>query len=83
MADITLADGREITFDLGTLTVKEYRALFDPKQTQADEDATMAKVTGLSADELQALPLLEMIICLLQILDMMMINLWIPILTRR
>jgi hypothetical protein len=59
MADITLADGREITFDLGTLTVKEYRALFDPKQSQADEDATMAKVTGLSTDELQALPLLE------------------------
>ncbi len=59
MADITLADGREITFDLGQLTVKEYRALFDPKQSQADEDATLAKVTGLGIEGVVDLPLQE------------------------
>jgi len=59
MADITLADGRDITFDLGKLTIKEYRALFDPQQPDADEYTTLAKVTGLGAQEIGDLPLLE------------------------
>jgi hypothetical protein len=59
MADITLADGRTIEFDLGKLTIKEYRALFDPAQPDAEEYAVLAKVTGLGADEIGDLPLLE------------------------
>ena len=59
MPDVTLGDGREIVFDLRRLTIKEYRALFQPDQPDAEEYATLAKVTGLSADEIANLPLLE------------------------
>jgi len=59
MDKFTLADGREITFDLGKLTIKEYRALFDPEQPDKDEYATLGKVTGLGAEEIGDLPLLE------------------------
>ena len=52
MPNITLADGREITIDLSVITIREYRALFDKKQKQEDEDATLAKVVGLTVDEL-------------------------------
>lgn len=51
MADLTTQDGREITLDLSRLTLREYRALFDRAQPQADEDATAVKVSGLSLDE--------------------------------
>lgn len=51
MSDITLSDGREITFDLDKITIRQYRALFDLKQSIADEDAIMKAVTGLSDDE--------------------------------
>jgi hypothetical protein len=59
MDNVTLADGRTIEFDLGKLTIKEYRALFDPAQPEADEYATLAKVTGLSVEKVESLPLLE------------------------
>jgi hypothetical protein len=57
MADITLSDGREITFDLKKVSLKEYRALFDPKQPRETEDATISKVSGLTVDEYVDLPL--------------------------
>lgn len=59
MADITLSDGREITIDLGKISVRELRALFDPHQPVADEDATACKVTGLSLDEYMDLTALD------------------------
>jgi hypothetical protein len=59
MADVTLSDGREIDFDLTRITVREYRALFDPKQPQADEDAAIVKVCGLTPDEYLELSLLD------------------------
>ena len=59
MDKFTLADGREITFDLGQLSIKEYRALFDPAQPEADEYATLANVTGLGVSEIEDLSLLE------------------------
>jgi len=59
MADFTLEDGREINFDLMKINVKEYRALFNKRQPEAEETATLAKVTGLDAKELVELPLLE------------------------
>ena len=49
---VRLADGREVTPDLSLITIREYRAIFNPKQPQADEDATLAKVFGISVDEL-------------------------------
>lgn len=59
MADIILEDGREIDFDLKALTLKEYRALFDVSQSDEDEFATLAKVSGLAADEIGELSLYE------------------------
>lgn len=55
-ADLVLADGRPVTLDLGKISIREYRALFDKTQTRDDEDATMAKVAGMTVDELLDLP---------------------------
>jgi hypothetical protein len=55
MADITLSDGRALTFDLYKLTIKEYRSLFDKTQAQDEEDRLIARTVGLSLDEYQAL----------------------------
>ena len=51
MSDITLSDGREITFDLNKITIKEYRALFRVEQPDEEEYASLAKVSGLTAEE--------------------------------
>lgn len=59
MADVTLSDGREIEFDLSKLTIKEYRSLFDPSQPEEDEYGILGRVSGLSAEEIEELPLLE------------------------
>jgi hypothetical protein len=55
MADFVTKEGREITFDLDAISIKEYRALFDPKQKQAEEDETAVKVSGLTMDEYTSL----------------------------
>ena len=57
MANVTLSDGREIEFDLSKMTIREYRALFDAGQPEEDEYKTLAKVSGLSEDEIGDLPL--------------------------
>ncbi len=41
--------------DLNRITIREYRALFDKEQSQADEDAVIAKACGLTVDELLGL----------------------------
>lgn len=53
---LTLKDGRTLTLDLARITQREYRALFNKDQAQADEDATLAKVAGIGPDELLDLP---------------------------
>jgi hypothetical protein len=55
MADITLRDGRAVTFDLYQLTIKEYRSLFDKTQAQEDEDRLIARCAGMELEEYQAL----------------------------
>ena len=52
MQTVKLSNGREITVDIGRISVREYRALFNPEQKQDDEDSTLAKVAGLAVDEL-------------------------------
>lgn len=59
MADVILSDGRELDLDLNKITLREFRALFDPKQKPEDEDATLCKVAGLTLEEYQALPYLD------------------------
>lgn len=51
---VRLADGREVTPDLNRITIREYRAVFNPKQPQDEEDATLAKLYGITVDELNA-----------------------------
>ncbi len=59
MADITLSNGREITFDLTKLKLREYRGLFDPKQKQGDEDEVISRSAGMTLDEYQDLTLYD------------------------
>lgn len=59
MPDMTLSDGREITFDLMALSLTEFRALFDSKQPQVEADAILARVAGMTLEEYGALPYLE------------------------
>ena len=64
MADIILEGGaafgrKEITINLNAITLREYRALFDPKQKPDEEDALLSRVCGLTLEEYQTLPYLE------------------------
>jgi len=57
MADLTLHDGREIDFDLYKISVREWYELLDPNQERELEYDKIAKVTGLTVDDIQDLPL--------------------------
>ncbi len=56
MADITLSDGRAVTFDLYQMSVREWDRLLLPEQPKSEERATLAKVSGLSVEEIESLP---------------------------
>jgi hypothetical protein len=47
-----MVDLNAIRVDMSRITVREYRALFDKNQPQAEEDSTIAKACGLTVDEL-------------------------------
>lgn len=47
-----MVDLNDIRVDMSRITIKEYRALFDKGQAQADEDGTIAKACGITVDEL-------------------------------
>jgi hypothetical protein len=59
MSDFTLADGKEITFDLTQMTYGQWLGLFDPKESEERSDKTLARVAGITLKELKALPFLE------------------------
>jgi hypothetical protein len=56
MADVILSDDKEITFDLSRMSIREYRGMFDPQEDDNKTDETLARVAGLTLDELQSLP---------------------------
>ena len=56
MADVTLSDGREITFDLLKISQKEYRALFSNAQPDTEGDEIVGRCCGMSAEEVGDLP---------------------------
>jgi len=56
MADLTLSGGREVNFDISKMTIAEYRGLFSPTEKEDVSDATIARVAGMTVDELRALP---------------------------
>ncbi len=56
MPDVTLANGRDLTFDLSKITISEFRLLFDPAQKEHEGDALVGRCAGLSVKEIGALP---------------------------
>ena len=56
MPDLVLKDGREIEINLYEVSIGEWRALLDPKQPDEEEYATLAKVSGLTSDDVEGLP---------------------------
>lgn len=55
MADLTLSDGRDITFDLSAYTVREYRSLFNRDQAAEEGDEIVGRAAGLTVDEVGSL----------------------------
>ena len=55
--DCVLSDGREIVFDLFAITKREYDSLFNRGQSDEDEAWILSKVSGLTPDEVDNLPL--------------------------
>ena len=53
MPDLVLKDGREIEIDMYQLSIKEWRALLRPEQPDEEEYATLAKLTGLTPEEVE------------------------------
>ena len=56
MPDLTLEDGREITFDLNKITLREFRALVDPARPDEEGDELLGRCAGLDKDEIANLP---------------------------
>ena len=52
MADFTLSNGDEVTFDLDNLTFKEWQELKNPAFAQEKEFDIISKVTGLDIKEM-------------------------------
>lgn len=52
MADFTLSNGDEVTFDLDKLTFKEWQELKNPAFAQEKEFDIISKVTGLDIKEM-------------------------------
>ena len=59
MADVTLSNGREITFDLNAISMLEYRGLFDDNQPRETDDEILARAGGLTAAEYIGLGVLD------------------------
>lgn len=56
MADITLRDGREITFDLEKVTYKQWKGIWSGTESDEETDATVARCAGITVEELHDLP---------------------------
>lgn len=53
--DLILRNGRVVRLDLGAMTLREYRELFNGRQKPEDEDVVLAKVAGMSVEEFREL----------------------------
>ena len=56
MADITLSDGTEITFDLRKMSYGQWKGIFDPNEKEEDSDQTLARVAGIPYERLREIP---------------------------
>jgi hypothetical protein len=59
MSDLKLSDGRELDIDLYKITIKEWRALLNPEQDEAEEYRILGKVVGLKAADIEKLPYMD------------------------
>ena len=59
MADITLSDGRAVTFDLDLMTLEEFDALRDPMQPKDEERTIIARVCGMELADLKNMGYLQ------------------------
>ena len=55
-ATVKLFSGKEVIIDLMKPSAKEWRQITNPKTTEQEEYAILAKATGMSAEELAELP---------------------------
>ena len=59
MSEITLKSGRVVKVDVSEVTRKEWLAFIDSNGTKTGEDEFIQKCTGLTTDDLDALPVVE------------------------
>lgn len=53
--DFELSDGTRGTIDKSKVTIREWRAYWRPTSTDAENDALLSKVTGLSVESISNL----------------------------
>lgn len=53
--DVVLTNGREVRFDFTKVTVKEWRAMLSPTQTDEEGDSVLTKVSGVTKEEMEEL----------------------------
>jgi len=49
-ADLVLSDGREITFNFNAITIREWRSLYDIKQSEDEEYRIVGKMIGCDTE---------------------------------
>ena len=56
MADVTLSDGTEITFDLMKVSYRQWKVIWDSGSSEDETNEHIARCAGMTADELLDLP---------------------------
>lgn len=52
---VTLSDGQEITVDVSTLKIREWRSFWNAKSDPDEDDKVIARLAGLTVEQLQDL----------------------------
>jgi hypothetical protein len=58
MAD-AIINGKEVVIDLSKITMRQWRDMHNPTFSDGEDDKVMAAVSGLTVEELDALPMQE------------------------
>ena len=53
--EIVLSDGKKLTVDVSSLTVKEWRGFWNPGTKESDDDKVVARLCGLKARDIENL----------------------------
>ena len=49
--DLTLSNGKEVTFDFNNITIREWRSLMDINQPDEEESRLIGKLIGFDTEE--------------------------------